>query len=69
MWSLLLVLGVKSFCEFHLMFVHILLVRFGLMSGHLLGRSCPFDCVLTAFCLLVILVFPVPIHCLLVVVF
>ena len=25
---------------FHLMFVNITLVRFGLLSGHLLGKSC-----------------------------
>ena len=38
---------------FHLMFVIILLVRFGLLSGHLLGNSCPlgWSFVLIVFCL------------------
>ena len=26
---------------FHLTYVHIILVRFGLLSGHLFGNSCP----------------------------
>ena len=44
---------------FHLMFVH--LVRFWLLSGHLLGNSCalgwPF--VLIVFCLFVFYLFPI----------
>ena len=28
---------------FHLVCVHIILVRFGLLSGHLLGNSCSYD--------------------------
>ena len=36
--------GVRVSVMFHLMFVnYILLVRFGLLSGHLLGNSCPLD--------------------------
>ena len=36
---------VACFCvrvsvTFHLTYVHIILVRFGLLSGHLLGNSC-----------------------------
>ena len=34
-------LGVKVSVMFHLIFVHLLLVQFGLLSGHLLGKSCP----------------------------
>ena len=36
--------GVRVSMTFHLMFVHIFLVRvrFGSLSGHLLGKSCPF---------------------------
>ena len=57
----------------------ILLVRFGLLSGYLLGNSCPlgWSCVLIVFCLFVfffiihfgyksgikILIAPVPVHC------
>ena len=62
---------------FHLTFVHIILVRFGLLSGHLLLKSCS-----VAFCILTIwnlsyfpfdfegviwvLIVPVPDHCILV---
>ena len=64
---------------FHLMFVNIPLVRFGLLSCHLLGNSCPlgwpFDRIV--FCLFVIFIYfpfwflgliwllnaPVPVHC------
>ena len=44
---------------FHLMFVHILLVRFGLLSGYLLGNSCPigWPCVLIVFCLFVFFIY------------
>ena len=57
----------------------ILLVRFGLLSGHLLGISCPFGWpyVLIVFCLFVIFIYfpfgfksgiwlliaPIPVHC------
>ena len=41
--SLLPVFGVKVSMTFHLLFVNIILVRFGLLSGHLLGKSCPVD--------------------------
>ena len=43
---------------FHLLFVHIILVRFRLLSGHLLGKSCSLDCpyVLFVFLFFVILV-------------
>ena len=44
---------------FHLMFVHYTLVRFGLLSGHLLGNSCPLEWpfVLIVFCLFVIFIY------------
>ena len=67
---------------FYLMSFSILLVWFGLLSGHLLGKSYPLSwpCVLVVFCLFVISVIsrfgfegwvwilfaPVPVHCLLV---
>ena len=38
--SLLLVL-VSVSVTFHLMYVHIVLVRSKLLSGHLFGKSCP----------------------------
>ena len=38
--SLLPVLGVRVSMTFQLTCVHIILVRFGLLSGHLLGNSC-----------------------------
>ena len=43
---------------FHLTCVHIILVRFVLLSGHLFGNSCSlgWPCVLIVFCLFVILV-------------
>ena len=37
--SLLPVFGVRLSAMFHLTYVHIILVRFGLLSGHLLGNS------------------------------
>ena len=42
----------------NIVFKSLLLVRFGFLSGHLLGKSCAFGwpCVLIAFCLYVILV-------------
>ena len=66
---------------FHLMcFFIILLVQFGKLSGHILGKSCSlgWPCVLIGFCLFVILVISrfgfeggsgfsiasVPVHCL-----
>ena len=54
--------GVSDSVIFHLMFVHYLLVRFGLLSGHLLGNSCPLGrpYVLIVFCLFVIFyLFPI----------
>ena len=33
--------GVRFSVMFHFMFVHYTLVQFGLLSGHLLGNSCP----------------------------
>ena len=64
---------------FHLNLFIILLVRFGLLSGHLLRNSCPlgWPYVLIVFCLFVILfishfgfksgiwllITPVPVHC------
>ena len=33
--------GVRVSAMFHFMFAIILLVQFGLLSGHLLGNSCP----------------------------
>ena len=38
--SLLPVFGVRVSGTFHLMCVHIILVRFGLLGGHILGKSC-----------------------------
>ena len=32
--------GVRVSMTFHLLCVHIILVRFGLLSSHLLGKSC-----------------------------
>ena len=51
--------GVRISVTFHLMFVHIFLVRFVLLSGHLLGKSCslgsPFVlCVFLPYVILVI---------------
>ena len=50
--------GVRVSVMFHLMFI-ILLVRFGLLSGHLLGNSCPLGWphVLIVFCLFVIFIY------------
>ena len=54
----LLVLASEFRSRFTLYLFIILLVRFGLLSGHLLGKSCPFGwpCDLIVFGLLVILV-------------
>ena len=51
--------GVRVSVMFHFIFVHILLVRFGLLSGHLLGNSCPLgeQFVLIVFCLFVIFIY------------
>ena len=51
--------GVKVSVMFHFMGVIILLVQFGLLSGHLLGNSCPlgYQFVLIVFCLLVIFIY------------
>ena len=55
---LLQVFVVRVSVTFHLMFVHYTLIRFGLLSGHLLEKSYPFSwpCVFVVFCLFVILV-------------
>ena len=51
--------GVRVSVMFHLVFVIILLGRFGLLSGHLLGNSCPLGrpYVLIVFCLFVIFIY------------
>ena len=38
--SLLPVLGVRNLVTFHLMYVYIILVRFRLLFGNLLGNNC-----------------------------
>ena len=40
LWLCVVCFGVRVWVTFNLMFVHIILVRFGLLSGHLLGKSC-----------------------------
>ena len=40
--SLFPVFAVRVSVTFHLTCIHIILVRFGLLSGHLLGNSCAF---------------------------
>ena len=59
MWSLLAVLVSDFRCCFTLCLFIILLVQFGLLSGHLLGNSCPLgkQFVLLVFCLFVILIY------------
>ena len=52
--------GVRVSVMFHFMFFHyILLVQFGLLSGHLLGNSCPLgeQFVLIVFCLFTIFIY------------
>ena len=51
--------GVRVSVMFHFIFVLILLVQFGLLSGHLLGNSCPLSkqFVLIVFCLFVIFIY------------
>ena len=51
--------GVRVLVMFHFMFVNILLVQFGLLSGRLLGNSCPLGkkFVLIVFCLFVIFIY------------
>ena len=52
--------GVRVSVMFHLMFfIIILLVRFGLLSGHRLGNSCPlgWPYVIIVFCLFVIFIY------------
>ena len=79
MWSLLPVLGSEFRWCFTLCLFIILLVRFGLLSGHLLENSCPlgWPFVLIGFCLFVflfifhfgfktgiwLLIASVPVHC------
>ena len=57
LWFSVACFGVKISVMFHLMFVYayILLVRFWLLSGHLLGNSCAlgWSFVLIVFCLFV----------------
>ena len=45
-------LGVRVSVMLHLILYIILLVRFGLLSGHLLGNSCPLSWPFWSFCLL-----------------
>ena len=51
--------GVRVSVMFHFMLFIILLIQFGLLSGHLLGNSCPLDeqFVLIVFCLFVIFIY------------
>ena len=51
--------GVRVSVMFYIMFVHYTLVQFGLLSGHLLGNSCPLgeQFVLIVFCLFVIFIY------------
>ena len=51
--------GIEFRCFFTLCLINILLVRFGLLSGHLLGNSCPlcWISVLIVFCLFVIFIY------------
>ena len=51
--------GVRVSVMFHFIFFIILLVQFGLLSGHLLGNSCPLgqQFVLIVFCLFVIFIY------------
>ena len=51
--------GVRVSVMFNFMFVHYILVQFGLMSGHLLRNSCPLgkQFVLIVFCLFVIFIY------------
>ena len=51
--------GVRFSVMFHFMFVHYSLIQFGLLSGHLLGNSCPLgkQFVLIVFCLFVIFIY------------
>ena len=51
--------GVRVSMMFHFMFVHYILVQFGLLSGHLLGNSCLLgkQFVLIVFCLIVIFIY------------
>ena len=51
--------GVRFSVMFHFMLFIILLVQFGLLSGHLLGNSCPLgkQFVLIVICLFVIFIY------------
>ena len=51
------VFGVRCSVTFHLTCVHIILVRFRLMSGHLLGNSCSFGKPYAFSCILTICIF------------
>ena len=50
--SVVPVFGVRCSLTFHLTCVHIILVRFRLMSGHLLENSCSFGKPYVFFCIL-----------------
>ena len=52
--SRLPVFGVRGSVTFHLTYVIIILVRFRLLSGHLLGNSCSFGYSYVLFCILTI---------------
>ena len=51
--------GVRVTVMFHFKFVHYTFSSFGLLSGHLLGNSCPLgkQFVLIVFCLFVIFIY------------
>ena len=55
--SLLPGFGVRVSVTFHLMFVHIILVRVVLPSGHLLGKSCSIRLTVCSLCILTICIF------------
>ena len=42
LWFSVAFFGVRVSVMFHHIFVHIILVRFRLLSGHFLGKSCAF---------------------------
>ena len=46
--------GVRVLVTFHLVFVHIIFVRFRLLSGHLLGKSCSLGLTICSLCTLTI---------------
>ena len=44
LWFSVACFGVRVSVMFHLTCVHIILGRFGLLSGHLLGNGCSLGC-------------------------